>query len=238
MKDMYATKASAKDRGSSKWASGGRNLRKKDLYRAKFLSLVELQYSLPPHTTELSWEAVERARAPNRSANEAHGVHIICEITQPSPSAASSLLLVQQYRPAVASDTLELPAGLIDPGESAETAGLRELKEETGVSASLARGSNELLSVSPGSADTLITTIVCTASLDSEENMCFEFEQADGDSGLVKPIFLPLFDDEGAPESDVLSALSKLAQQNKAHVHSELYSLVYGFQLAKLLGRR
>lgn len=40
------------------------------------------------------------------------------------------LLFVRQYRPAIGSDTLEIPAGLIDPGETPEQAALRELAEE------------------------------------------------------------------------------------------------------------
>ena len=45
------------------------------------------------------------------------------------------VVLVRQYRPAVERYTLELPSGLVDPGESpAETAG-RELLEETGYEA-------------------------------------------------------------------------------------------------------
>lgn len=38
----------------------------------------------------------------------------------------------KQFRPPVASVTIEVPAGLIDAGETAEEAAVRELKEETG----------------------------------------------------------------------------------------------------------
>lgn len=41
--------------------------------------------------------------------------------------------LIRQYRPAVEAESWELPAGLMDPDESAETACRRELKEETGL---------------------------------------------------------------------------------------------------------
>ena len=43
--------------------------------------------------------------------------------------------IVQQYRPAVESYTWELPAGLLEQGESLEEACRRELKEETGLDA-------------------------------------------------------------------------------------------------------
>jgi ADP-ribose pyrophosphatase len=42
------------------------------------------------------------------------------------------ILLVRQYRPAVERVTLELPAGLVDPGEEPEQTVRRELEEETG----------------------------------------------------------------------------------------------------------
>jgi ADP-ribose pyrophosphatase len=45
------------------------------------------------------------------------------------------LLLVRQYRIAAGADTLELPAGHIDPGETPEQAARRELREETGYEA-------------------------------------------------------------------------------------------------------
>jgi ADP-ribose pyrophosphatase len=40
--------------------------------------------------------------------------------------------IVRQYRPAIESFTWELPAGTVDPGESAAEAASRELMEETG----------------------------------------------------------------------------------------------------------
>ena len=44
---------------------------------------------------------------------------------------------MSQFRPPVNSICLEFPAGLVDEGETAEQSALRELKEETGVTAAL-----------------------------------------------------------------------------------------------------
>jgi 8-oxo-dGTP pyrophosphatase MutT (NUDIX family) len=46
-----------------------------------------------------------------------------------------NLLFVRQFRVGIQEETLELPGGIIDPGESADKAVRRELEEETGYQA-------------------------------------------------------------------------------------------------------
>ncbi|SDJ20074.1 ADP-ribose pyrophosphatase [Halovenus aranensis] len=46
--------------------------------------------------------------------------------------ADDELVVVEQFRPAIGEHCLELPAGLVEDGESYTTAGARELREETG----------------------------------------------------------------------------------------------------------
>lgn len=47
-------------------------------------------------------------------------------------TASGDLVLVRQFRPVVEAVTLELPAGLVDAGDTPENTAIRELKEETG----------------------------------------------------------------------------------------------------------
>ncbi|NLI93567.1 MAG: NUDIX hydrolase [Peptococcaceae bacterium] len=61
------------------------------------------------------------------------------------------VLMVKQFRYALGQETLEIPAGKIDPGEKPEVCAIRELREETGY-----EGTLQFLGVfhtSPGFAD-------------------------------------------------------------------------------------
>jgi len=98
----------------------------------------------------------------------ADGARHLREIVDHLPGAAAvavdedgHVLLVRQPRPAVGASPLELPAGLIEPGEHPADTARRELEEETGY---LARGIEPLVSfyTSPGFTDELIHIFVAT----------------------------------------------------------------------------
>ncbi len=74
-----------------------------------------------------------------RSYHNAEGQEIQREVIEHPGSvvilpllAENQVLLVKQYRAGAGRELLELPAGLVEPGESLQNAARRELEEETG----------------------------------------------------------------------------------------------------------
>jgi ADP-ribose pyrophosphatase len=72
-----------------------------------------------------------------------------------------TVTLIRQLRPAVDAFLLELPAGRLNPGEDPAGCGLRELAEETGLSAAAIDPLGYLLS-SPGVFDEVIHLFLAT----------------------------------------------------------------------------
>jgi 8-oxo-dGTP pyrophosphatase MutT (NUDIX family) len=116
-------------------------------WKGKFMSAVEIRYR-DAHGAVRTWEAVERL-----------GIGGIVVMVAVTPSGA--VLLEKQFRPPLGRQVIELPAGLVDPGESMEAAAQRELIEETGWSAGelrfLAEGP-----ISTGASTEILRAYLCT----------------------------------------------------------------------------
>lgn len=71
---------------------------------------------------------------------EAEGI-VIYPVWKEEPE---KLVMIRQYRYPVGDYVYELPAGLIDPGEDAQEAAIREMKEETGFEFEVYKGGREM----------------------------------------------------------------------------------------------
>jgi 8-oxo-dGTP pyrophosphatase MutT (NUDIX family) len=116
-------------------------------WKGRFMSFVEIHYR-DARGVERTWEAMERVGI--------GGIVVMVAVTP-----AGTVLLERQFRPPLGRDVIELPAGLVDPGESMEDAARRELIEETGWSARqftfLAEGP-----MSTGASTEVLRTYLCT----------------------------------------------------------------------------
>lgn len=96
----------------------------------------------------------------------AHGGTALCLCYRTSDDA---VLLVRQHRPVVGRATLEVPAGLVDAGETAEHAALRELREETGHNGQAAHFMGTILT-SVGMSDEAVSLFWCDDWVESLES--------------------------------------------------------------------
>jgi ADP-ribose pyrophosphatase len=73
---------------------------------------------------------VDRVRFPNGHVHQVEAVrHPPSVVLIPVPRPGR-IMLIRQFRPAIGRELWELPAGSLDPGETAETAAARECEEE------------------------------------------------------------------------------------------------------------
>ena len=125
-----------------------------------WLALEHLRY-VDGKGKERGWDAVRRTTKAEGAEADAVAIFARLEYRDGRPAET---LLVRQFRPPVNAYTLELPAGLIDAGESASEAALRELREETGYTATVASVSPPL-SLSAGLTDETIQLVSCVVDV-------------------------------------------------------------------------
>lgn len=81
-----------------------------------------------------------------------------------------TVALVRQYRHAAGKYLLEIPAGSLDEGESPETAAIRELEEEIGVTAAKLEKTAEFY-VSPGFLTEKMFVFLATELTETSQNL-------------------------------------------------------------------
>ncbi|RDW62337.1 hypothetical protein BP6252_11770 [Coleophoma cylindrospora] len=130
---------------------------------AKWTKLILTTYKDPKGSTR-TWEHAERPTRPKDSLVD--GVGIVAILEQES---GPEIILQKQYRPPIDKVTIEVPAGLIDAGETAEQAAVRELKEETGYVGVVSQSSPVMFN-DPGFCNTNLKMVHVTIDMSDPAN--------------------------------------------------------------------
>lgn len=187
-------------------------LKEELLAEGKWVKLEQTTYVDPAGNTR-SWETVKRTT--RRSNTEADGVGIIALLKRTLHK--DCVVMVKQFRPPLGCHTLEFPAGLIDEGETAEAAALRELKEETGYKGEVV-GVTPVTCLDPGLSNCTTQIVLVNINGDDVENI--HPTQQLGEGEFVEVILLP-FD-------EFQSKIDDLLQREKIIVDSKVYIFAMG----------
>jgi 8-oxo-dGTP pyrophosphatase MutT (NUDIX family) len=105
---------------------------------------------------------LRKERFRSRQSGKTHDyyvIHLFDAVHVVALTPNDEVLLVRQFRAGSGRDSLEIPGGLVDPGEDPCTAGVRELLEETGYAGDPPELLSTLWSV-PSLVTSRISTIV------------------------------------------------------------------------------
>jgi len=169
------------------------------------------------------WEMVERTT--KRDPSDLDGVDVLAVMK--SSTSEERIALILNYRPPVNQYVLEFPAGLVEDGETAESAALRELKEETGLEGELKEVSPTLF-VDPWKSNE--TTKIARANVDSDlASNLHPKQQLDGDE-LIELVFFPI--------RNLMGHLRQFCDKYKTGIDSKLYTFALGLDMSESLRAR
>ncbi|XP_014877968.1 ADP-sugar pyrophosphatase [Poecilia latipinna] len=186
------------------------------LAEGKWVKLEQTTYLDPAGNTR-TWETAKRTT--RRSNTETDGVGIIALLKRTLHK--DCVVMVKQFRPPMGGSTLEFPAGLIDEGETAAVAALRELKEETGYKGEVV-GVTPVTCLDPGLSN--CTTQIALVNINGDDVENIHPTQQLGDGEFVEVILLPL--------DEFQCKIDDLIQREKIIVDSKVYIFAMGMAQA------
>ncbi|KAI0798124.1 NUDIX hydrolase domain-like protein, partial [Abortiporus biennis] len=111
------------------------------------------------------WESAERTTT---SSGGIDAVAVLAILRSQSRKFPPSTIIIEQFRPPVGKFVVELPAGLIDEGETPEQAAFRELEEETGYVAKKVLQSTPLYVSDPGMSNANMKLVTVDVPFEDE----------------------------------------------------------------------
>ncbi|QLQ78863.1 hypothetical protein HG537_0B02110 [Torulaspora globosa] len=191
--------------------------RKAESDECKWIGLEKLTY-LDPNGNEREWDSAVRL---TRGKGDVDGIGILA-ILKYKDGTPDEILLQKQFRPPVEGVCIEMPAGLIDEGESIATAALRELKEETGyVGKIVAQG--PVAFNDPGFTNTNLSLVTIEIDMSAKENIDPQPSLEDGE-------FIECFK---VPLKDFAEEMASLDRQGYK-LDARVQNVAQGIQLAKI----
>ncbi|XP_072922664.1 ADP-sugar pyrophosphatase [Hemitrygon akajei] len=182
------------------------------LAKGKWAQLLQTTYIDPAGKTRV-WETVKRTT--RKSNSNCDGVAILAVLKR--TLHYDCLILVKQFRPPMGCYCLELPAGLIDDGETAEGAALRELLEETGYKGEIS-GTGPVVCLDPGLSNCTMRYVSVNINGDDSENIKPKQRLDDGE--FVEVILIPL--------NELRKKIDEMLQNENIVVDSRVYIYALG----------
>ncbi|XP_066038815.1 ADP-sugar pyrophosphatase isoform X2 [Chamaea fasciata] len=191
-------------------------LKEEVIVERQWLKLAETTYTDPFGKTR-TWETVKRTG--NKKGVTADGVAVIAVLQR--TLHYDCIVLVKQFRPPINGYCLEFPAGLIEENESAESAALRELKEETGYKGEVVE-CTPALCLDPGMSNS--TTHIVSVIINGDEAENTRPKQNLDDGEFVEVVSLP--------KNDLLQRIDELVAEEHLAVDARVYTYALALKRA------